>query len=120
MRVGIVLEDERGLDGNVSAHFGQCPYFLLADIDEKDKKVIETSVVPNTATHGGGGCIAVDEILSHKIAAVIAGGMGMGAQEKFAQAGVSVYGYSGRAKDALNDFMHEALGGLGACRDHGR
>lgn len=119
MRVGIVLEDDRGLDGNVSAHFGQCPYFLLADIDEKNKKVTATSVVSNTAVHGGGGCIAVDAILSHKVTAVIAGGMGVGAQQKFAQAGVSVYGYNGRAKEALSDFMNEALGGLDACREHG-
>jgi predicted Fe-Mo cluster-binding NifX family protein len=37
MKVGVVLEDENGLQGNVCAHFGQCQYFLIADID-KDKK----------------------------------------------------------------------------------
>jgi predicted Fe-Mo cluster-binding NifX family protein len=118
MKVGVVLEDENGLQGNVCAHFGQCQYFLIADIDKDKKKITSTRVVPNTAVHGGGGCVAVDEILKYKITHVIAGGMGMGAQQKFANAGVKVFGCLGRVKDALDDLMNNALGGLDACKDH--
>ncbi len=118
MRVGVVLEDENGVNGEVCAHFGQCKFFLLADIDQAKKKITGTRIVPNTAVHGGGGCLAVDEILKHKITHVIAGGMGMGAQQKFAQAGVEVFGYSGNVQKALNDFMNNTLGGLEACKDH--
>lgn len=119
MRVGVVLEDEKGLEGDVCAHFGQCKFFLLADIDKDKKRVTGSRIVPNTAVHGGGGCVAVDEILQYKVTHVIAGGMGMGAQQKFAQAGVEIFGYSGKVKEALDDFMNNALGGLDACRDHG-
>ena len=119
MRVGVVLENESGLYGNVCAHFGQCKFFFLADIDETKKKIISTRIVPNTAVHGGGGCVAVDEILKYKITHVIAGGMGMGAQQKFAQAGVQVFGYSGNVQKALDDLMNNTLGGLEACKDHG-
>jgi len=120
MRVGVVLEDENGVQGNVCAHFGQCRFFLLADIDKDKKKITSTRIVPNTAVHGGGGCVAVDEILKHKITHVIAGGMGMGAQQKFAQARVKVFGYSGNVQKALDDFMNNALGGLDACKDDGQ
>ncbi len=41
----------------------------------------------------------------------------MGAQQKFANAGVKVFGYEGIVKDALNDFMSNTLGGLEACRE---
>jgi len=119
MRVGVVLENEHGAHGNVCVHFGQCKYFFLADIDKDKKKITSTRIVPNTAVHGGGGCIAVDEILKYKVTHVIAGGMGMGAQQKFANAGVEVFGYSGKVQDALDDFMKDALGGLDACREHG-
>ncbi len=119
MRVGVVLEDESGVKGNVCAHFGQCKFFLLADIDKDKKKITSTRIVPNTSVHGGGGCVAVDEILKYKITHVIAGGMGMGAQQKFAQAGVQVFGYSGNVQKGLNDFMDNTLGGLDACKDHG-
>ncbi|MDD5282226.1 MAG: NifB/NifX family molybdenum-iron cluster-binding protein [Candidatus Omnitrophica bacterium] len=119
MRVGVVLEDDSGVHGNVCTHFGQCRYFLLADIDKDKKDITSTRIVPNTAVHGGGGCVAVDEILKHKVTHVIAGGMGMGAQAKFAQAGVEVFGYSGNVQKALDDFMNNALGGLDACENHG-
>lgn len=119
MRIGIVLEDEKGLKGDVCAHFGQCKYFFLADLDKDGKKIAKTQIVPNTVSHGGGGCVAVDEILKHKVTHVIAGGMGMGAQQKFAMAGVQVFGYSGNVQKALDDFMNNTLGGLEACKEHG-
>ncbi len=119
MRVGVVLEDENGINGNVCAHFGQCKYFFLADIDKDKKKITGSRIVPNNTVHGGGGCVAVDEILKHNITHVIAGGMGMGAQQKFTNAGVQVFGYSGKVKDALADFMDNALGGLEVCKEHG-
>lgn len=119
MKVGIVLENENGLTGDVCAHFGQCKYFFIADVDNEKKKVVSSKIVPNNAQHGGGGCVAVDEILKHAVTHVIAGGMGMGAQQKFAGAGVKVFGYSGKAQAALEDLMNNTLGGLDACRDHG-
>jgi len=119
MRVGIVLEDEKGVNGDVCAHFGQCKYFFLADVDQDKKKVTGTRIVPNPVAHGGGGCLAVDEILKYKVTHVIAGGMGIGAQQKFANAGVRVFGYSGSVQKALDDLLNNALGGLDPCRHHG-
>ncbi|MDD3345544.1 MAG: NifB/NifX family molybdenum-iron cluster-binding protein [Candidatus Omnitrophica bacterium] len=119
MKVGVVLEDENGLNSNVCAHFGQCKFFLLADIDEGSRKITATRVVPNTSVHGGGGCVAVDEILQYGITHVIAGGMGMGAQAKLAQAGVKVFGSCGNVQKAVEDLMNNTLGGLDACESHG-
>ncbi|HQP09763.1 MAG TPA: NifB/NifX family molybdenum-iron cluster-binding protein [Candidatus Omnitrophota bacterium] len=118
MRIGITLEDDRGMEGEVAQHFGQCRYFFLADV--QDNKITGTNVVLNNAQHGGGGCQAVDEMLRHKVDYVIAGGMGGGAQQKFARAGVKVFGYSGKVRDALDDFLKGPLGGLDACKgEHG-
>ena len=113
MIVGITVNDELGLGGNVSEHFGQCKYFFLAEIE--DGKLKSRSVVQNTAVHGGGGCLAVDEIMKHKVNAVISGGMGMGAQQKFAQAGIKVFAFSGKVKDAVDSFIKNSLGNLGSC-----
>ena len=117
MRLGITLEDQSGLKGKVDEHFGQCKYFFLLDIE--NSKVKNSRIVANTAVHGGGGCVAVDELLKYDITHVIAGGMGMGAQQKFAQAGVKVFGYSGKVKEAIDDFLTNKIGGLGACKEHG-
>lgn len=112
MRVAVTTDGEL-----VSAHFGQCPQFTIYEID--NNKVKDKKVVANTAPHGGGGCVAVDEILKHKIDHVIAGGMGAGAQQKFANARVVVHGYSGKVDDAIKDFLANKLGDLDSCREHG-
>lgn len=112
MRIAVTTDGE-----HVSAHFGQCPQFTIFEVE--NKKVINKKIVPNSASHGGGGCIAVDEILKHNITHVIAGGMGMGAQQKFANAGVEIFGASGKVEDAIKDFLANKVGSLEACRDHG-
>ena len=119
MKVGVVLEDDRGLESNVCAHFGHCQFFLIADIDPDHKKVVSSKVVSNPASHGGGGCKGVDEILKYGITHVLAGGMGMGAQMKFANAGVQIFGYEGLVKEGLSELMRNALGGIEPCKEHG-
>ena len=117
MRIGVTLEDGLGLESNVSAHFGQCPFFLIVDVEKG--KIGKSQVVKNTAEHGGGGCVAVAEILKHNLTHVIAGGMGMNAQNKFAAAGVKVYGFSGKAGDAVQQLLENNIGGLEGCKEHG-
>jgi len=117
MRIGVTLENNSGMESNVSAHFGQCPFFLTADVE--DGKVIGSKVVENTAVHGGGGCAAVDALLEHRITHVIAGGMGMNARNKFNAAGVKVYGYSGKVRDAIEGLLNNGIGGLEDCKEHG-
>ncbi len=116
IKVGITLDDDKGSESLVSPHFGQCRYFCLVDLDSNSIKNVK--VVPNTVVHGGGGCRAVDALVCHCVTHVIAGGMGGGAQEKFARAGVEVFGYSGKAKDALGDLIKNRLGGLNSCGGH--
>ena len=118
MKVAVVLEDDNGVHGDVCAHFGQCKYFFIADIDEKNKAIIGSRIVPNNAAHGGGGCQAVAEIMKYNITHLIASGMGMGAQQRFAEAGVKVYGYSGNVGKALEHMLRGGLGGLDACKEH--
>lgn len=119
MKVGVVLEDDRGMESYVCAHFGQCSFFLIVDIDSENKKVSSTKVVSNPVSHGGGGCKGVDEILKYGITHVLAGGMGMGAQMKFTDAGVQIFGYEGLVKDGLSELVKNTLGGIEPCKDHG-
>ncbi len=116
MKIGVTLQNSSGLDGAVCPHFGQCSHFLIAEID--NGKISGTKVVSNTAQHGGGGCTAVDEILKYGVTHVISGGMGMGAQQKFKQNGISIFGYNGKVSDAIDSLLKNALGGIDAC-SHG-
>ncbi|MGD9642737.1 MAG: NifB/NifX family molybdenum-iron cluster-binding protein [Elusimicrobiales bacterium] len=117
MKIGITLNDDQGLKSEVCAHFGQCSHFLI--VEAEGDKIKESKVVVNTAVHGGGGCTAVTEILKYGITHVIAGGMGAGAQNKFAAADVPIFGYSGKAEDAVKALLQSKLGGIDPCKDHG-
>ncbi|MFC1808950.1 NifB/NifX family molybdenum-iron cluster-binding protein [Candidatus Omnitrophota bacterium] len=117
MRIGITIDENKGMDSLVSMHFGQCQYFMIIDMDGNQVKNVK--VVANTVRHGGGGCVAVDEMLKNNITHVIAGGMGMGAQEKFSTAGVKIFGYLGTVREAVEGLLENKLNGLGACKEHG-
>ncbi|MFH1429162.1 MAG: NifB/NifX family molybdenum-iron cluster-binding protein [Candidatus Margulisiibacteriota bacterium] len=112
MRIGITTDGDM-----VSAHFGQCSAFTIVEIENSEIKTKE--VVPNNAIHGGGGCVAVDEMLKNNITHVIAGGMGMGAQQKFASAGVTISSYNGTVDDAIAEFINDKTYELSACKEHG-
>lgn len=117
MRIGITLDENGGLDAEVSSHFGQCKYFLIVDIE--NGKVTNVQTVPNPSSHGGGACTAADAIAKYSVSHMITGGMGMNAQQKFENAGITVRGFTGKAKEALDSLLKNELGGLSACRHHG-
>lgn len=113
MKLGVVMDDDKGLEGYISDHFGQCKFFLVVDVDNQ-RKIRETKVVSNPVAH----CGAVDEMLKLNVTHVIAGGMGMGPQMKFMNAGVEVFGFAGKAKDAINEFLGSGLKDLPSCQGH--
>lgn len=118
MKIGITLNDASGLEGQVCAHFGQCTHFLI--VEAENGTVKKSQVVANGAQHGGGGCQAVGEILKYGVTHVISGGMGMGAQQKFAAEGIKIFGFSGKAKDAVAELLKSSLSaGITPCKEHG-
>ena len=113
MRIGITADEAKGLDGNIAMHFGQAAYFVIVDV--ADGKVSKVESVKNTTVHGGGGCVTVDALMAHKVTHVVSGGMGGGAQQKFASQGVKICGASGNIGAAVAAVLKNELGGLGAC-----
>ncbi len=116
MRIGITLNENNGLESQVSMHFGQCAYFMVAEIE--GNKIKSHNIIDNKMAHGGGGCPAVGEMIKHKIDCIISGGMGPGAQMKFEDAGVKVFGFSGKAKDAIEKLIKNELKNLELCEHH--
>jgi ATP-binding protein involved in chromosome partitioning len=82
MRVAIPV-----CEGVLSMHFGHCEKFALVDIDP-DKKAITAAATIDAPPHEPG---LLPHWLHEKgVTLVIAGGMGMRAQQIFEQAGVKV------------------------------
>jgi predicted Fe-Mo cluster-binding NifX family protein len=82
MRIAIPSEE-----GKICMHFGHCPEFIIAEVDTEHNRVL--SMTPHTPpTHAPG--VLPEWLSSHNVDVVIAGGMGMRAQELFAGQGIKV------------------------------
>jgi len=102
--------------GQVSAHFGRCPIFTIAEVE--DGEVKNTTELPNPG-HAPG---AIPEFLNQQgIKAIIAGGMGQRALMFFDQFGITpVVGVTGTVDDVLASLANGTLkGGESLCSPGG-
>lgn len=117
-RIAIACEDDGGLNGEVSGHFGRCPYYTVVDV--VDGEIVETRVEANPffAAHRPG---AVPQFV-HGLGAdvIVAGGMGPRAVQMFQQFGVEVAtGAVGSARGVLGAYLDGRIRGSAPCNhDH--
>jgi predicted Fe-Mo cluster-binding NifX family protein len=93
-------------DGDyVSEHFGRCPHFTIATIE--DGLVKTKDIFPNPGHSPG----SIPQFLHDKgVNAVLAGGAGQRAIGLFSQFGIELYtGVSGKVEDALKDFAQGSI-----------
>ncbi len=88
-RFVVPVSDDRGIDAQLSQHFGRAPFFAIIDLDE-DGNVIGQGTIANTSEHFGGVGLPPDRILQLKPKALITYGLGPKALRVFQNAGVAV------------------------------
>jgi predicted Fe-Mo cluster-binding NifX family protein len=100
-------------DGDyVSAHFGRCPSFTIADIQEG--KVSSKEIISNPGHHPG----FLPQFLHERgVEYIVAGGMGQRAQILFNQNNIkTIMGISGKINEVLNQICNGTLkGGESLC-----
>jgi Mrp family chromosome partitioning ATPase/predicted Fe-Mo cluster-binding NifX family protein len=118
IRVAIVMSG-----GKVSSHFGRAEEFMVVDMEGGEIKDREILRAP---AHE---CGALPALFAQKgVKSVIAGGIGSGAMQHLASAGIHVYsGAKGSPEDALGSLLAGTLvssdeicgGGMGTCGHEG-
>ncbi len=88
-RFVVPVSDDRGIDAQLSQHFGRAPFFAIIDLDEEGH-VIGQGTIANTSEHFGGVGLPPDRILQLKPKALITYGLGPKALRVFQNAGVAV------------------------------
>ena len=71
----------------ICSHFGHCEYFALIDVDEVKKEIVKKELIPSPEHQPG---LLPTWLAEKGVSLVIAGGMGMNAQNLFQQKGVKV------------------------------
>lgn len=101
MKIAVTYEN-----GNIFQHFGHTEAFKIYEI--ADSKVVSAEVVD---TNGSGHGALAGFLVQHGVNTLICGGIGGGAQNALAQAGIQLFGgVSGNADDAVNALLTGNLG----------
>ena len=112
MKVAVATDN-----GMVSAHFGRCSEYTLADIESD--KVIQTEMVANPGHEPG---FLPGFLAEHGVEVVICGGAGPRAQALFAERGIRMcMGVSGPVEQVLEQYAIGSLtAGTSTCDHHSR
>jgi predicted Fe-Mo cluster-binding NifX family protein len=114
MRIAVSVEEQRGLDSQVSPHFGRCPFFALVDVEDKKVGTVKVVANPFFGNHQPGEVPA----FIHQMGAgvMVTGGMGERAVAFFAQYGIeAVTGAEGTAGEAVAQYLSGGLQGWAPC-----
>lgn len=87
MFICIPVNEDKGLQSSVCAHFGSAPAFLIVDTDSGSCRAI----VNQNQHHGHGMCAPLASLQGERIDGMVVGGIGMGALGKLMAAGIRVY-----------------------------
>lgn len=100
MKIGVTYEN-----GEIFQHFGHTEQFKIYQVE--DGKVVFSEVVD---TNGSGHGALAGFLQEHQVDALICGGIGGGAQNALAAAGIRLYaGCSGKADGAVDAFLKNEL-----------
>ena len=110
MRVAVTYEN-----GNVFQHFGKSEFFKIYDIENGAVKSAEV-----VSTNGQGHGALAGVLQGSGVDVLICGGIGMGAQNALAAAGVELYaGASGNTDEVVASFLAGTLvKGSSNCNHH--
>ena len=116
--IAIAAEDNKGLAGEVSQHFGRCPYYVV--VETEGDKCVNARVAsnPHFGNHMPGQMPKFINELGADV--ILAGGMGPRAVQLFGEFGIEVAtGGVGRVARVLNAYLKGDLSGTVPCNhDH--
>lgn len=107
----LISTSKGGLDDLVCPVFGRCASFTLVEVDEKEKKIVKTEVVPNPGAMAGGGAgiAAAQAAIDSGAKKVITGNCGPNAMAVLMQAGIDVYSCEGKVEDSVKKLLEGKL-----------
>ena len=99
MRIAVTYEN-----GEIFQHFGHTEQFKLYDVE--NGKIVAEQIVP---TNGSGHGALAGFLKAAQADALICGGIGMGAQNALAEAGIQLYGGASGSADAAAKALAEGM-----------
>jgi predicted Fe-Mo cluster-binding NifX family protein len=87
MKLCIPTDDDRGLDGRLSSHFGSAPFFTLVDSETGTARVVANL----HENHEPGTCQSAEALRGYGVGAVVCRGLGRRAYGRLRNMGLPVF-----------------------------
>jgi predicted Fe-Mo cluster-binding NifX family protein len=99
----------KDIKSKTSDVFGRCPYFIIAEIE--NKKIGKTKAIKNKSIDqmGGAGIATAQLMAENNVNAVITGNVGPRALDVLRQFKIEIYSGQGTIKDVLQAFIDKRL-----------
>jgi predicted Fe-Mo cluster-binding NifX family protein len=112
MRLLIPTNDTNGANAELSGHFGRAPFYAIADTEADTIVVVENPSV----SHGHGECVPASQAFGQGgYDAVVCQGIGRGAVNRLAEAGIPVFISDGPdVASAIASFRRSSLRVVGS------
>jgi predicted Fe-Mo cluster-binding NifX family protein len=113
-KIALACEDNQGLSGQMSQHFGRCPYYLIVDVEGDEIKKTDSVNNPYYNNHVPG---MVPQFINERgVDVMIAGGMGPRAIDMFTNLGMEVVtGAIGNVGNVLQAYLRGEISGVEPC-----
>jgi len=113
-RIALACENNQGLSGQMSQHFGRCPYYLIVDVEGHEIKKTDSVNNPYYNNHVPG--MVPQFINEQAVNVMIAGGMGPRAIDMFSNLGMEVVtGAIGNVGNVLQAYLRGEISGVEPC-----
>lgn len=99
----------KDINSEVSDVFGRCPYYIIAEIENKE--IVKTETMENLSAQkmGGAGISAAQSVVDKGVKAVISGNIGPRALDVLKQFKIEIYNGTGLVKETLQKFIEGRL-----------
>jgi len=116
--IAIAAEDDKGFDGQVSHHFGRCPFYFMIGIEENKIVGADVKSNPHFGNHQPGQMPMFIRELGADV--ILAGGMGPRAVDIFNSFGIEVAtGAVGNVRNVVDAYLRGEVKGIVPCNhDH--
>jgi len=94
MKIAFAVDEDKGLNSDISRRFGRSKYFIIVDLEDNEIKNIETIDNPGSKAAGGAGIKAVQELVNRGIDVAVAGAFGPNAMTALSETGIKYIAFS--------------------------
>ena len=116
MLIAVSSNDRDGLKGQVSEHFGRCPFYTLIEVQGREIKKVKVIENPYYESHEPGQVPKF--IKSQGVKVMLSGGMGRRAIDLFGRYEIEVAtGANGNVGDTLGRYLKGNLISAAPCKE---